>query len=431
MRARGATHDSPTGKLEPQEWMTAPETVAVMKALMAGGGEARFVGGCVRDSILKHPVTDIDVATSEAPERVMELMANAGIKAVPTGIEHGTVTVVVPPRHYEVTTLRVDTQSHGRHATVSFTEDWLADAQRRDFTINTLSCNIDGDIFDPLGGLDDLGNRRVRFVGVAKERIEEDVLRLLRYFRFYATFGTPPPDKSALAACRLLAPRLGELSAERVRDELLKILAAPHPADTFVLMNGERVLKHCLEEATDFGRLRMMSWLETTAINVEAVKPDRLRRLASLLEHDADGHDQLARRLRLSNIQRQRLGVMTGDDFTPAPETGEAELRGALQRIGSDGVRDLTLLAWAGEKADNPRHPPERTDAWLAVLDAIDQWTEQTFPIRGGDVLELGMEPGEGVGEALTEVENWWRDSDFQANRAACLEKLKKVIDKG
>ncbi|MHA1597391.1 MAG: CCA tRNA nucleotidyltransferase, partial [Alphaproteobacteria bacterium] len=238
MKARGATNDHPVGKLEPQPWMTAPQTVAVMTALMADGHEARFVGGCVRDGVLKRPVNDIDIATPETPERVMELMEQAGIKAIPTGIDHGTITVVNPPLHFEVTTLRVDTQSHGRHATVDFTTDWLADARRRDFTINTLSCNIDGDIYDLLGGLDDLGNRWVRFVGVARERIEEDILRLLRYFRFYATFGNPPPDKAALAACRQLAPRLKELSAERVRDELLRILDAPHPADTIVLMNG-------------------------------------------------------------------------------------------------------------------------------------------------------------------------------------------------
>lgn len=428
MRARGATHDTPTGKLEPQDWMVAPETVAMMQALTAGGREARFVGGCVRDGILKRLVTDIDIATEEPPDRVMELMQEAGIKAVPTGIKHGTITVVIPPRHYEVTTLRVDTESHGRHATVAFTDDWLADARRRDFTINTLSCNMDGDIFDPLGGLDDLGERWVRFVGVARDRIEEDILRLLRYFRFYATFGKPPPDKDALAACRLLAPRLVELSAERVRDELLRILDAPHPADTIVLMNGERVLEHCLPEAVDFGRLRMMSWLETTAINVPSVTPDPLRRLASLLDHEPGDHEALARRLRLSNSQRVRLGVMTGDDFTPSPETGKAELRDALHRLGANGVRDRTLLAWAGEMAINPRHPSQRTDDWLAVLKTTDDWTPRAFPVKGGDALDLGLEPGRRVGEALAVVESWWRDGDFRAGRTDCLEKLKKVI---
>lgn len=354
MKAQGATHDTPIGKLDPQDWMVAPETIAVMKALMADGHEARFVGGCVRDGILKRPVTDVDIATPETPERVMELMATAGIKAIPTGIDHGTITVVAGSRHYEVTTLRVDTESHGRHATVDFTEDWLIDAQRRDFTINTLSSNIDGDVFDLLGGMDDLGNRWVRFVGVARERVEEDILRLLRYFRFYATFGNPPPDKDALAACRLLAPRLKELSSERVRDELLRILDAPHPADTIVLMNGERVLEHCLPEAVDFGRLRMMSWMETTAIKVETVTPDTLRRLASLLEVDPDGHGELAQRLRLSNHQRERLNIMTRDDFSASPEASEKEIRAALQQTGAESVRDRALLAWAGEMAENP-----------------------------------------------------------------------------
>ncbi|MBT3304922.1 MAG: CCA tRNA nucleotidyltransferase [Rhodospirillaceae bacterium] len=429
MKAQGATHDTPIGKLDPQDWMVAPETIAVMKALMADGHEARFVGGCVRDGILKRPVTDVDIATPETPERVMELMATAGIKAIPTGIDHGTITVVAGSRHYEVTTLRVDTESHGRHATVDFTEDWLIDAQRRDFTINTLSSNIDGDVFDLLGGMDDLGNRWVRFVGVARERVEEDILRLLRYFRFYATFGNPPPDKDALAACRLLAPRLKELSSERVRDELLRILDAPHPADTIVLMNGERVLEHCLPEAVDFGRLRMMSWMETTAIKVETVTPDTLRRLASLLEVDPDGHGELAQRLRLSNHQRERLNIMTRDDFSASPEASEKEIRAALQQTGAESVRDRALLAWAGEMAENPRHPSKRTDAWLGVIKIIDDWKPKTLPVKGSDALDLGLQPGERVGEVLKGVEDWWRDGDFQADRDACLEKLKNIIN--
>ncbi|MBT4464713.1 MAG: CCA tRNA nucleotidyltransferase, partial [Rhodospirillaceae bacterium] len=356
MKAQGATHDTPIGKLDPQDWMVAPETIAVMKALMADGHEARFVGGCVRDGILKRPVTDVDIATPETPERVMELMATAGIKAIPTGIDHGTITVVAGSRHYEVTTLRVDTESHGRHATVDFTEDWLIDAQRRDFTINTLSSNIDGDVFDLLGGMDDLGNRWVRFVGVARERVEEDILRLLRYFRFYATFGNPPPDKDALAACRLLAPRLKELSSERVRDELLRILDAPHPADTIVLMNGERVLEHCLPEAVDFGRLRMICWLETTAIKVPSVQPDTLRRLAATLPCDPSGHQPLAGRLRLSNKQTVRLSTMTSTTVTINPEIDVPTQRKVLYQLGADDVRDQLLLNWAQEMSIEPRH---------------------------------------------------------------------------
>ncbi|MHA1597335.1 MAG: CCA tRNA nucleotidyltransferase, partial [Alphaproteobacteria bacterium] len=209
---------------------------------------------------------------------------------------------------------------------------------------------------------------------------------------------------------------------------LLRILDAPHPADTIVLMNGERVLEHCLPEAVDFGRLRMMAWLETTAIKIESVTPDPLRRLASLLETEPQGHAALGRRLRLSNKQVARLGVMTGEDVSPIPETTDTDLRATLHRLGADAVRDRALLAWAGEMSINPRRPSERTDAWLGVLEAIDGWTDQTFPIQGNDVLELGLDPGSRVGDLLGEVEAWWRGGDFRADREACLERLKEVV---
>ena len=187
--------------------MTAPETRAVMAALTADGGEARFVGGCVRDAVVKRPVDDVDVATTSPPETVMDLLDKAGIKAVPTGIKHGTVSVFIGAKRMEITTLRVDVETDGRHARVAFTDDWTADAARRDFTINTLSCTMEGDIFDPFNGLEDLAYGRVRFVGRAQDRIEEDVLRLLRFFRFFGTYGLPPIDLDALAACRALAHR--------------------------------------------------------------------------------------------------------------------------------------------------------------------------------------------------------------------------------
>lgn len=417
-----------TGKLAPQPWMTAPQTGILFAALQAGGKEARFVGGCVRNAVFGLPVKDIDIATPEPPERVLELLEAAGIKAIPTGIGHGTITAVIDGWHYEVTTLRIDVESHGRHATVAFTDDWLADARRRDFTINTLSSTLAGDIYDPLSGLDDLGQRWVRFVGRAGDRIEEDVLRLLRFFRFHATFGRTTLDREALAACRLLAPRLKELSAERVCGELFRILEAPNPADTLMLMNGERILEHVLPEAKNFGRLRMLSWLETTAIKVASVQPDNLRRLAATLADDRSGHGALAERLRLSNRQAARLSMMTGGCEAPGPESDEQARRKALYRLGADDFRDLALLRWAGEMSIEPRHSPERTDAWLALLDAADNWLRPGFPITGEDAIALGLAQGPGVGAALGAVEDWWRENDFRADRNQCLRRLKKII---
>src|SRR5262249_22464103 len=206
----------PSERLDPQPWMTAPETTAVMAALAAAGGEARFVGGCVRDALLGRKVSDVDIATHEPPERVMNLLARAGIKAIPTGIKHGTVTAVTDGRHFEITTLRRDVETYGRHAKVEYTDDWEADAARRDFTMNALFCSVDGTIYAPVGGLDALQGQGVRFVGDPVERIREDVRRLLRFFRCHAHDAKPPPAAAGLAACRALAHLLPTLSGERV-----------------------------------------------------------------------------------------------------------------------------------------------------------------------------------------------------------------------
>ncbi len=418
----------PTGKIAPREWMTAPATVAVIEALTADGAEARFVGGCVRDALLKRPVKDIDIATPEPPERVMALLHEAGIKAIPTGVKHGTVTVAIGEWPIEVTTLRIDIETDGRHAKVAFTDDWMADAARRDFIINTLSCTPEGDIYDFFGALDDLSQGRVRFVGNARERIEEDLLRGLRFFRFHATYGRPPADVAALAACRRLAPRFAELSGERRRNEMFRILLAPNPADTTHLMQGEKIFDFILPEAGDVGRLRMLAWLETSAIKVDSVAADPIRRLAALLDTDAGGAETVAQRLKFSTQQTKRLLATVASRRRLSPDGDGRDLRRALHRLGAEEVRDLVLLAWAGELAITPRLPRTRTQAWLGLLAAADAWTPLQFPLRGGDVIALGIEAGPRVGDLLGAVEAWWRDGDYRADHAACLEKLKTVL---
>ena len=422
----------PTGKIPLLPWMTAAETRAVIAALTAEGAEVRFVGGCVRDSVLKRPIGDIDVATPDPPQKVIELLERAGIRAVPTGIDHGTVTAVVGEAHFEVTTLRVDVETYGRRAKVSFTDDWMADAARRDFTINTLSCTPEGDIFDPFGkGLGDLGNERVRFVGNARDRVEEDLLRLLRYFRFHATYGRPPPDTDALAACRALAHRLPELSGERVRDELFLILLAPAPADIALLMRGERVLDHVLPEAGDVGRLRAMAWLDSRAIKMETVLPDALRRLGSLLDTDAAGAEAVAERLRLSKAQKERLTTLAVAPLDVTAGMSDYQLRRALYRLGPDTVRDLALLYWARSLAVAPRQPRRKNEAWQGILETAAAWTPLRFPLKGQDALDLGVAAGPRVGALLEAVEEWWEEGDYRADHAACLEKLGALIDGG
>jgi poly(A) polymerase len=423
-----AITNEPIGKLPPQDWLSATETRTLVQALTAGGGEVRFVGGCVRDSLAKRAVGDIDVAISERPERTLELLEQAGIRAIPTGLKHGTVTALIGDRKYEVTSLRADVETDGRHSKVRFINDWAEDAKRRDFTINALSCTPDGDIYDPFGGLDDLGHGRILFVGRAKDRIDEDVLRLLRYFRFYATHGRPPPDIEALNACRDMAPRLAELSGERVREEFFKILLSTAPADIVVLMRGERVMDFLLPgvRSDNLGRLRLVAWLETNAMKRASVMPDPVRRLAALLTTDVAGAESVAERLRLSNAERERLIVMAEPPARISIALDERMQRQRLYALGGRSVRDLAILSWAAELAIAPRQPLAKSEAWQDLLARADSWTKPTLPVGGEDAKALGVAPGPEMGKLLKAIEAWWIEGDFRAEREACLAELKR-----
>jgi poly(A) polymerase len=416
------------GTIAPQPWMTAPATREVLEALTRDGAEVRFIGGCVRDALLKRKVRDIDIAIPRPPMKVIELLRGAGIKAVPTGIDHGTVTAVVDKATFEITTLRVDVETDGRRAKVAFTDDWIADAARRDFTINALSCTPDGEVYDYFGGLEDLGHGRIRFVGSARERISEDVLRLLRYFRFYAHFGRPPPDIEALAACREQAAGVRLLSGERVRVEIFRTLMAADPADVFQLMTGEGVLGHVLPEADGVGRLRMLSWLDTRAIRVASVQPDPVRRLAALLATNSTGAATVADRLKMSNRQRVRLVRMASAPFEVDPEAPLLAVRRVLHRFGAEAVRDVALLAWSGELVITPRLPHRRNEAWIGLLKTAEAWSPLRFPLRGRDALALGIAPGPQIGRLLREVERWWEAGDYQADRDVCLDRLRALV---
>jgi poly(A) polymerase len=389
----------PSDRLDPQPWMTAPETAAVMAALSAAGGEARFVGGCVRDALLGRKVRDIDIATHEPPERVMNLLARAGIKAIPTGIKHGTVTAVIGARHFEITTLRRDVETYGRHAKVEYTDDWQADAARRDFTMNALFCAADGTVYDPFGGAIDLRARRVRFVGDPEARIREDVLRLLRFFRFHAHYGKPPPDAAALAACRSLAPLLPTLSGERICAETLKLLGAPQPADV----------------------------IEGSAPRDLVPRTDPLRRLAALLDGSEAGALAVATRLRFSNAERDRLIGLAGDP-EPSPELDEPARRRLIYRLGPVRYRDRALTAWAAAVAGGLAMDSHMTETWIGVLRSGAEWAAPRFPLKGRDAVRLGVPPGPAVGRLMATLEDWWIAGDFQADRQACLAELTQRV---
>jgi poly(A) polymerase len=410
-----------SGRIDPPAWTAAPDTRIVMEALAADGATARFVGGCVRDAILGWPVTDIDIATSETPEAATALLQKAGIRVVPTGIAHGTVTAVVGSAHFEITTLRRDVETFGRHARVAFTDDWVADAERRDFTINAMFCDADGTLYDPTGGFDDLHAGRVRFVGDPERRIGEDVLRLLRFFRFYAHYGRSPPDAAALAACRAMAGELGTLSAERVWSELGRLLLAPAPAAVFELMDATAILAELLPEADDRPRLEALSGIEAA----QGIAADSIRRFAAVVTTDRAGAEAIAGRLRMSNAERDHLVLLAAPAAVPVPGIDAPARRALLYRLGATAMTDLALLGWAGEAAAGGTAD---VAGWTALLDAAEGWTAINFPLAGKDVLALGVARGPAIGRLMSTVEEWWIAGDFRAGREACLRKLKDAV---
>ena len=397
-------------RIAPQPWMTEPATRAVLDALAAGGAEAMFVGGSVRDALLGAPIADIDIATPAAPERVIELLQQRDIKAVPTGIAHGTVTAIVPPRHFEITTLRRDVETFGRRARVAFDAGWAEDAARRDFTMNAIFLAPDGRIVDPVGGLADLQAGRVRFVGDPAARIAEDVLRLLRYYRFEARFGQGEGDQAARAACRDAVPLLPTLSSERIAQELMRLLTLLDPVRGLKMIQEDGVLAAILPEAGRLDRLDRLMRLEP--------EPDPLRRLAALVEVDAAGAAALAERLRLSNAWRDRL-VGLAPPWLLDPAADQRQQRLAIYRLGEARYRDLALLLAAEGLIQQSR---------LIELLALLHWKPPAFLLSGHDVTALGVPPGPRVGRLLSEVRRWWEEGDFAADRSGCLARLKMLV---
>lgn len=383
-------------RLGGEPWLTAPQTVAVLDALEAAGGEGRFVGGCVRDALIGRPVADIDIATPMTPQAVVDAVTRAGLKAVPTGIEHGTVTVVSSGRPYEVTTLRRDVTTDGRRATVAFTEDWAEDAARRDFRLNALYADRTGAVFDPIGeGVADAQAGRIVFVGEPERRIREDYLRILRFFRFRAWFGRGEPDRAALAACGALKDGIAQLSAERISAELIKLLSAPDPRAAVHLMADTGVLFEVLPWAGDASMFLPMIQIDR----------DPILRLSSLLPGDPDVVREAADKLRLSNAQKARLIEALPDEVEVTPSMGERAARAALYRLGRQAFRDRLMRSWAAD--------PRQAEAARALLVLADGWTRPDFPISGADLKAAGMSPSPAMGRILSDLEAWWVGEDF------------------
>ena len=403
-----------------QTWMNARPTRAVMRALTRDGGEARFVGGAVRNALLGEDVGDVDIATPLVPDEVMKRLEAAGLGVVPTGIAHGTVTAIASRKPFEVTTLRRDVSTDGRRATVAFTTDWAEDAARRDFTMNALYTDTEGTIFDYDNGLADLKARRVRFVGDPPTRIREDYLRILRLFRFHAWYGKGAMDAAALTAAIEARAGLKTLSGERVQKELLRLLEARNPAPAIFTMISSGIMSEILPANLQVSRLQALIALD--AKNHSA--PDGILRLAALLPVEAKVARSLASQLKLSNADKDRLTEALDADPRIGLSMRAREARSVLYRMGKSCFRDQLLLRWAsaGRDARDPR--------WRFLFKHVNAWTKPEFPLNGRDAMAAGLDEGPKLGVVLRGLEQEWLDSDFALDRRALLKRLKETIRK-
>jgi poly(A) polymerase len=391
-------------------WLLEGVLARLLSVLGRDGEEARVVGGAVRNALLGEPIGDIDLATTAVPEEVVRRASAAGFKPVPTGIAHGTVTVVIDGRPFEVTTLREDVETFGRHASVRFGRDWRKDAERRDFTINALSATADGMVHDYVGGLADLRAQRVRFIGAARKRIVEDFLRILRFFRFHAAYGKGPPDADGLAACIAERAGLDQLSRERVRMELFKLLLARRATPALAAMVESGLLAPLLGGVPDLASFENMVKVEVAA----AMQADPVQRLGALGTRIPEDAERLWQRLRLANVEHERLRSMSDAWWRISPHDNKGA-RTLLYRLGPERFIDRALIAWARSPA--PAHDP----AWRALVALPERWAVPLFPLKAADFVRRGVAPGPALGAALHEAEEAWVAADFPTDEKALM----------
>jgi poly(A) polymerase len=393
---------TPAARLTDAAWLRDGPLPRLLAALDRDGEEARVVGGAVRNTLMGEPVGEVDIATTALPQEVTRRVSATGFRVVPTGIEHGTVMAVIDGRSFEVTTLRQDIETFGRHAKVAFGRDWKADAERRDFTMNALSATADGTVYDYVGGLADLRERRVRFIGDASKRIAEDYLRILRFFRFHAAYGHGAPDPEGLSACIAGRAGLDQLSRERVRMELLKLLVAPHAVPTMAVMTEVGLLVSVLGGVPDLASFSSMAKVEAAM----GLKPDPARRLGALAVRVAEDAVRMWQRLRLTNAEHDRLAYMANAWWHVSPGSDQVA-RALLYRLGPERFVDRVLLAWT-------RSPAAATDsAWHSLATLPERWTAPAFPLKAADFVKRGVEKGPALGAALRAAEAAWIAADF------------------
>jgi poly(A) polymerase len=398
------------------KFLGAAGLAEIFALVRAAGGEIRVNGGAVRNALMGAPVDDIDLSTTLSPNHAAECLMRGGVKVVPTGVEHGTITAVFEGHGYEVTTLREDVETDGRRAVVRFGKNWQADAKRRDFTINALYCDLERRIYDPLGGYEDIVARTVRFIGDPDQRIIEDRLRILRFFRFFAWYGASRPDSASLKACIRQRQGLERLSSERVWREIKKLLTAPDPVRAILWMRTSRILSLALPESDGWG-VDLLPALVATC-NRAGERPDPLLRVMALVPPRSEPVETLSTRLKLSNEESVRLRRWA-ESLPPSPKASDAELAKLLYRNGRQPVLDHLRLERARlNEADSP--------LLTAVQEKItfaSAWRKPEFPLRGQDLLACGHRPGPEMGRLLGELEQEWIASGFKLDRQALLER--------
>ncbi len=412
-----------TNRLDPaaHAWLSDAATIAVMDALDAARPDAaRFVGGCVRNALMGRPVDDIDIATQLEPEAVVQAAEAAGLKAIPTGMAHGTVTVVADGKPFEVTTLRQDVETDGRNATIAYTDDWAQDSERRDFRLNAMYADRTGAVFDPQNGAADAAAGRIVFIGDPETRIREDYLRILRFFRFTAWYACEI-NPEGLAACERLASGMRRLSAERVWKELKKLLTAPDPRASLSAMMGASVLEQTLPQALALDLFDALVALERQ----EAWAPDPMLRLAALIPRMGRVAEGVRTRLKLSNAEGDRLMQWATRTYNPRLllDKDPAETAKVLYGLHVPALTDRARLAWAMDAAKGEADP----QAWRALVSTLVEWERPQFPLTGKDLSALGVKSGPKMGVLLKALEELWVNGGFKASREQLLAALDVV----
>ncbi len=400
-----STHDHP--------WMSKPSLVKLFSILNHDGLNARMVGGCVRDALLGRKIIDIDVACRLIPEESLKRLEQAGVKVVPTGLKHGTITAVMGKSNFEITTLRRDEETDGRRAEVVYIDDWQEDAQRRDFTINAFYLDLDGSLYDPCGGLRDITARKVRFIGDADQRIHEDGLRILRFFRFAAQIGQGEMDSAGLAACLKNKSLIDGLSGERLAQEIFKILRSDNLLPVMKVMNEGGILDKIIPNHEDIQKLNAYVRLEKTL-----EKCNILARLSCLLRKDKTAIKNINRHLKLSNKQVKILKNYADHDISIQADMSQKDIRRIIYHHGRDMFIFALLQSWAYVMAD------ESHETWRKILAYGEAWLIPTFPVQGKDLMARGVKSGAEIGQQLRALELEWVQSDFHLTREEILEQV-------